>query len=216
MSRQTAIIAAALVIIAAPLAQAQVSLWGAGPVEESANIMRPAKARDFQVHDIVHIIVVIAAESTTEEEVSFERSSDANKSSIADFIALNGEANLLSSLTGHELDDVRLDLTATKTFDGAGTAEREDTLRTRLAAEIVEIKPNGNIVIEARSRVVKSRETTLITLTGVVRPQDVAPDNIIYSHNIANIDINYESSGPVSDANKRGWLLKLIDRVWPF
>ena len=216
MSKWTAMIAAALIIIAAPFARAQVSLWSGGTAGESANIMRPAKARDFQVHDIVHIIVVVAAESTTEEEVGLKKSSDSNKSSIADFIALNGEANVVSSLTGHELDDLRLDMSSQKAFEGAGTAEREDTLRTRLAAEIIEIKPNGNIVVEARSRVAKSRETTIITLTGVVRPQDVAPDNIIYSHNIADIDINYESSGPVSDANERGWLLKLLDSVWPF
>lgn len=209
-------LAAALIVITAPGAQAQVSLWSTAAEGESANIMRAVKARDFKVHDIVHIIVIVAAESTTEEEVSLEKSSDTNKLTIAEYIKLHDSGGLIPYLKGRRPEDLRFDVSAEKAFEGQGTAEREDTLRTRLAAEIVEIKPNGNLVVEARSRVAKSRETTIITLTGVVRPQDVAPDNVVYSYNIADVDINYESSGPVSDANKRGWFLKFLDKVWPF
>jgi len=209
--------AAALALLAAA-AGAQVSLWDAGPGgrSENASILRPVKARDFQVHDIVHIIVVVAAESTTEEETGLERSSDTNRFSLDRYIKLHNSGGLVPYLKGRQGEDLDFEASGEKEFEGEGTAEREDTLRTRLAAEIVEIKPNGNLAVEARSRVAKTREKTVITLSGVVRPQDVAPDNTVYSYNISDLDINYESSGPVSGANERGWFLKFLDKIWPF
>ena len=216
MRKLAAATAAALVALAGPALEAQVSLWSGGSDGQGASILRPVKARDFQVHDIIHIIVVVAAESTTEEEVGLEKSSDTNKLSIDQYLTLYDSGALIPYLKSRRPDDLGFDVSGEKAFEGEGTAGREDTLRTRLAAEIVEIKPNGTLVIEARSRVAKSREKTVITLTGLVRPQDVAPDNVVYSYNIADLDINYESSGPVTDANRRGWFLKFLNKVWPF
>ena len=71
-------------------------------------------------------------------------------------------------------------------------------------------------MIEARSRVTKSRETTMITLTGMVSPEDVTPENTVYSYDVADVDIRYESKGPIADANRRGWAQKVLDRLWPF
>ncbi len=210
--------AAVLAALAAPAAQAQVSLWGgtaSGAPGESVSLTRRVKARDFNVHDIIHIVVVVAAEATTEEETGLERRSAPNTLTIDEYIRLQSSGSLIPHLESRQTD-LGLDMSAQKAFEGDGRAERSDTLRTRLAAEIVEIKPNGNLVVEARSRVAKSREKTLITLSGTVRPQDVAPDNSVFSYNIANVDINYETSGPISGANERGWLLRLLDKVWPF
>ena len=97
-----------------------------------------------------------------------------------------------------------------------GSNDRTDLLRTRLAAEIVDRKPNGNLVIEAKHTFTKQRETTTITLSGTIRPQDVLPDNSVYSFYIADADIRYDSTGPVTDASKRGWLTKIVDKIWPF
>ncbi|MHC4712570.1 MAG: flagellar basal body L-ring protein FlgH [Planctomycetota bacterium] len=203
---------ATVILALAGAASGQVSLWSGGGEQ---NIARPAKMRDFEVHEIVHIVVIVTAESTTEEETELEKSSD-TKMSINEYIKLKQGDALLPYLKGRTPENLQLDLESDKTFEGEGTSEREDVMRTRVAAEIVEIKPNGNLVIEAKSRVRKSREQTVITLSGIVRPQDVGPDNSVYSYNIADLDINYESKGPVTDANRRGWFLRFLDAVWPF
>ncbi len=202
----------AIILALAGAAPGQVSLWNGGAEQ---NIARPSKTRDFEVHEIVHVVVIVTAESTTDEEVELEKSSD-TKLSINEYIKLVQGDALLPYLKGRTPEDLQLDLTSGKTFEGEGTSEREDVMRTRVAAEIVEIKPNGNLVIEAKNRVRKSREQTVITLSGLVRPQDVGPDNSVYSYNIADLDINYESKGPVTDANRRGWFLRFLDAVWPF
>jgi flagellar L-ring protein precursor FlgH len=205
-------LAAALVIMAASAcpALAQTSLWAKG-----AGISKSVKSRDFAVHDIVHVTVVVSAESTTDEKVEYEKNSS-SKMDIDQYLKLVKSGSIIPDLKSVSPTDLGLNMTAAKSFDGDGNSEREDALRTRLAAEIVEIKPNGNLVIEAKSRFTKSREKTLITLTGTVRPQDVDSENNVYSYNIADIDINYESSGPVTDANRRGWLQRTLDKLWPF
>lgn len=213
MKRTRTIFAAMAVSLSlAAAAAAQVSLWSGGSEQ---GITRPVKARDFSVHDIVHVVVIVSAESATDEQVDLEKKTDA-KMSLDQYIKLQANGLLLPYLKGHTPEDLAFDATSSKKFEGDGTAEREDTMRTRLAAEIIEIKPNGNLVIEAKSRVTKSREKTIITVTGVVRPQDVGADNTVYSYNVADVDINYETSGPVSDANRRGWFTKLLDALWPF
>lgn len=198
-----------------PEASAGGSLWTPEALAGEGNLTARVKGRAFQVHEIVHVIVLVSAQSTTDEEVELEKNSTA-KLSIDQYIKLVKGDALLPYLKGRKPGDLGLNLKSSKDFGGEGTAEREDTLRARLAAEIVEIKPNGNLVIEARSRITKSRETTMITLTGIVSPEDVTPENTIYSYDVADVDIRYESKGPVTDANRRGWAQKLLDKLWPF
>jgi len=224
--------AIAAVLLSAALACGQVSLWtskettaaGMPPVapgqkaEAKSNLLREVKSRDFKVHDIVSIVVSVSAEASTDEQADTEKKTDKLNFAIQQYLKLHkSDASAFGvDVKGVKPADLGIDMTSDKKFQGQGAAERTETLRTKLAAEIVEIKPNGNLVIEARHTVTKQREKTMITLSGVVRPQDVGPDNTVYSYNVADADIRYESSGPVTDANRRGWLSKLLDRIWPF
>lgn len=220
------------VLAAAGQAFGQVSLWapqatqttGAtataapGPKVSGANLLREVQARDFKVHDIVSVIVSLSAQASTNEAADTEKKTDKLNFAINQYLRLQKDQDSLTGVNvkGHKPTDLGVDMTSDKKFEGGGGADRTDTLRTRLSAEIVDIKPNGNLVIEARQKFTKQRETTTVTLSGVVRPQDVGPDNTVYSYNVADADIRYESSGPITDASRRGWLSKLIDKVWPF
>jgi flagellar L-ring protein precursor FlgH len=219
-----------LVIFAAGQAFAQVSLWGAqgtqsagaapavGPKAGGANLLREVQARDFKVHDIVSVVVSLSAQASTNEAADMEKKTDKVNFAIEQYLRLQKDEDSLLGVNvkGHKPTDLGVDMSSDKKFEGGGGTDRTDTLRTRLSAEIVDIKPNGNLVIEARQKFTKQRETTTVTLSGLVRPQDVGPDNMVYSYNVADADIRYESSGPITDASKRGWLSKVLDRVWPF
>ncbi len=226
--------AVAVFCVSCATASAQVSLWSspasAQPAAQgaqgssgqqqvvvvSANLLRDVKARNFQVHDILSVIVTVAAQASTEEQSDLEKKDSANNFKINQYIKLLHEGGPEFQLQGVKPQDLGLDMTSNRKFQNDGSNERTDILRTRIAAEIVDIKPNGNLVIEARHTFTKQKEKTVITLTGVVRPQDVLTDNTVVSYNVADADIRYESSGPVSDASKRGWLAKIMDKVWPF
>lgn len=221
---------ALLAVLAAGQAHGQVSLWGAqgtqaagtapaaGPKVGGANLLREVQARDFKIHDLVSVVVSISAQASTNEAADMEKKTDKVNFAIDQYLKLQkDEDNLLGvNVKGHKPTDLGVDMNSDKKFEGGGGTDRTDTLRTRLSAEIVDIKPNGNLVIEARQKVTKQRETTMVTLSGLVRPQDVGPDNTVFSYNVADADIKYESSGPITDASKRGWLSKVLDKVWPF
>ena len=213
-----ALAAMAAVILFGGAASGQVSLWtGASlpPAQKDAlNLTREVKGQAFKAHDIVSIVVSLSAQASTDEQTDLKKS-NADQLLIKQYLKLQPDGFGVN-LKGEKPDNLGLNWTGSRKSQGDGQADREDFLRTRLAAEIVDIKPNGNLVIEARQVFTKQREKTTITLTGVVRPQDVGADNVVFSYNVADADIRYESSGPVTDANKRGWLSRALDKIWPF
>lgn len=181
----------------------------------SVNLAHDVQTRDFSVHDILYIIVSISAQASTGEQTDAERKTDPNALVVQNYMRLTAEGGQVG-LKGVPGDDLALAMKSDRKTQNGGANDRSDTLRTRIAAEVTDIKPNGNLVIEARQKFTKQRETTTITLMGTIRPQDVGPDNVVYSYNVADADIIYDSAGPITDASRRGWLTKFLDKIWPF
>ena len=96
-----------------------------------------------------------------------------------------------------------------------GDTTREDTFTTRISGHIVDVKPNGNLVIEARSRIKHDEEEAIVTVTGVVRSTDLTPDNTVLSTKVANLTIDVKNTGAVRDASTRGWLTRALDFLKP-
>ena len=86
------------------------------------------------------------------------------------------------------------------------------TLSFSIEATVVDIRPNGNLVIEAHKQVQDNEDIWDQSLTGLIRPQDVLPNNTVQSENIAELMINKKEVGHVRDAYRRGWLTRLYDR----
>jgi flagellar L-ring protein precursor FlgH len=99
---------------------------------------------------------------------------------------------------------------------GEGDTNREDRLTTRLTGRILDVKPNGILVLEARARVQHDDEISEITLTGVCRKEDVTADNTVLSTQIANKEITVNNKGALRAAARRGWIPRLIDLIKPF
>ena len=81
---------------------------------------------------------------------------------------------------------------------------------------IVDVLPNGSLVIEGRRQTKIGGETTDAVLRGLVRQEDVTANNTVYSYNVAEASIQYLSKGPVSDAQRRGWFSWIWGKVTPF
>jgi flagellar L-ring protein precursor FlgH len=90
-------------------------------------------------------------------------------------------------------------------FKGDGTTSREGKLT-----------PNGNLFIVGSREIMVNNETQFITLSGVIRPRDISPDNIILSTCISDARIAYSGIGVVDDRQRPGWLANLLNRIWPF
>ena len=97
-----------------------------------------------------------------------------------------------------------------------GRADRKDIFETRVMAKVLDVKPNGNLIIGAHSRVKIGEEDQLIVLTGECNKNDIAPDNSILSDKVFALDVVTDNDGAMQDLANRGWLKRLMDDVKPF
>ena len=97
-----------------------------------------------------------------------------------------------------------------------GDSSREDKLTTRLTGKIIDVKPNGLLVLEARAKITHDEEISEITLTGTCRKEDVTADNTVLSTQIADKEVAVSNKGALRSAATRGWISKILDAVKPF
>ncbi len=101
-------------------------------------------------------------------------------------------------------------------YSGDGSYDRKDELTTRIQATVIDVKPNGTLVLEAAKTIEVDEERYTITVTGACRSIDVTPTNTILSTQIANLDIRVQHTGAIRDATRRGWFKRGLDLLRPF
>ena len=101
-------------------------------------------------------------------------------------------------------------------FDGSGATTRSGNLNAYITARVTEVLPGGNLQITGVREVEINNEKLIITLTGVIRPRDISPENVILSTYISDAKISYSGSGIINDRQRPGWLANLMNAVWPF
>ncbi len=99
---------------------------------------------------------------------------------------------------------------------GEGESKRESKLSTYITARVVDVMPNGNLVIEAKKEVMVNKEKQIVVLRGIIRPRDIDYYNTIESTKIADMQIKFVGKGPISEQARRGWLSWLLSIIWPF
>lgn len=101
-------------------------------------------------------------------------------------------------------------------FDGGGTINNSEQITARIAVHVVDVLPNGNLVIEGSRQTAFSGENQTVVLRGTVRQEDITANNVIFSYNISEASIKFVSSGSISDSQRKGWFTKIWDKVSPF
>lgn len=101
-------------------------------------------------------------------------------------------------------------------FNGNGQTTKQDSLTAYMTATVVDILPNGNLVIRGSRWTKVNDEMQQMILEGVVRPVDINRNNSVQSQNVAEAKIFMVGKGPVSQHQKPGWLGQILDFVAPF
>lgn len=104
----------------------------------------------------------------------------------------------------------------TNAFTGTGQTSQTDSMTAYMTATVVDVLPNGNLVIRGSRWTKVNDEMQQIILEGVVRPADISRSNAVLSQNVAEAKIFLLGKGPVSQHQKPGWLGQLLDFVAPF
>ncbi len=109
---------------------------------------------------------------------------------------------------------------SSKKLDAKADAQRSGTFTTTITATVIDVLPNGNLIVSGRRRLFVNQEEKMIEITGVVRPYDVSFSNTVLSSQIADARITFVGEGPLTEASKKGWLARGIEKglnfLWPF
>ena len=210
-----------LVVLSAPAAVAQERLPrrnGVRPERKVRTIrdyswifIDAPEQREMKVHDIVTVIVDDKSEATINSR--FNRTKNTNlKAELKEFIRLNEDGNL----TNAAANQPSIDAKSTSTLNSTGNLTDQEGMRFRIAATVVDVLPNGNLVLEARKSIRTNQDLWEYSLTGEVRSIDVSSNNTVMSEHIANLHIEKHQRGKVYSSTKRPWGVTLYDLLSPF
>ena len=199
MRRTLAVVSVVSVLVTSPCA-AQ-SLWREGA--NGGHLFADHRAR--AVNDIVTIIVV--EQSTQSRSANTTTSKSTNRTaSINDFPFL-----ALPTRNAKAATNMKFDISGDAEHEGKGSIDRSDRLTAQIPARVVKVLDNGNLVIEGRRAVLVNDETQTATISGVVRPQDITGTNTVLSSQIADAEVQIVGRGVLSEAQRPGFLYRLLD-----
>jgi flagellar L-ring protein precursor FlgH len=101
-------------------------------------------------------------------------------------------------------------------FAGEGQNNRDGELEAYVTARVVQVLPNGNLRILGKQEIQVNNETQYITLSGLIRPEDIDTNNEVQSAYVADARIAYSGRGAIADKQRPGWLMRVVDNAWPF
>ena len=101
-------------------------------------------------------------------------------------------------------------------FGGTGQTTQGNQLTGELAVTVVEVFPNGTMLVRGEKRVRLNRGNEYMQVQGLVRPADITPDNRVASSRLADARITYSGRGEIARAAREGWLQRFFNIVSPF
>jgi len=182
------------------------SLW----TTSQGSMFYDVKGRE--VGDIVTVNIYEKASATKEAKTSTDR----DFSTSADISGLFGLEKSIANRNAKLDPTALLGAKYTNGFEGNGKTSRKEDLIATLTTQVIEVLPNGNLRIEGGKTVTVNNEDQLIMLSGIVRSADISPLNVVDSMHILNAQIAYTGKGIISDKQKPGWMVRVLDNVWPF
>jgi len=166
------------------------------------------RGRNFQVGDLITVLLNESTQSARTQNSNLDRKTIntalptgfGNK--LGQVPVLNG---LQNSIAGAEIAS-----------NGTGQAAQQASLTGSIAVTVVEILSNGNLMVRGEKKLGLAEGTEVIQVSGVIRPQDIGPNDQVQSLRLANAQISYRGTGDLNDASKAGWGTSLMYKWWPF
>ena len=177
---------------------------------------RQAFFEDQRADDIGDILtVVLDIKDKAELDNESERTREADEG--AGLNALLGyEASLAEVLPEAVNNGSLVGANSESKHKGSGSIDREEKIKMKLAATIMQILPNGNMVVQGRQEVRVNFEKRILELAGVIRPQDINIDNSISYDKVAEARVSYGGKGQITDVQQPRYGQQVYDVLFPF
>ena len=179
------------------------------------NLFSDTKA--MRVNDIVTVII---EEQVQQSSQASKKLNEANTNAGGIFdAAISGNASLMGKSLNIGKTGIGLNLPtmeSSRTFQGSGTQQRNESFQTTVSARIVKILKNGNYFIAGRREVYLDGQKQMIEVSGVIRPQDIGADNTINSKYISDAKIAYKTEGDLKRYTDENWFSKFWSSIAPW
>lgn len=161
----------------------------------------------YRIHDVVSIVVTESLAASTDGQVKNSRASNASSSITALFGAVK-PSNALQNLLGQN---------SASGLTAQGQSTTNSSLVTTFGAEVMDVLPNGMLVVQATRQITFSQQTQLIRLRGLVRPEDVSAQNQVLSTAMTDLELEVTGKGIVNDSTYRqNPLVRLLEKLVVF
>jgi len=180
------------------------SLWNS-PANSQIGMYADKTAR--RIGDIVTVIVSESSQLASSVKMSTSKesnmSNDFTRLFFDDVLRRNSEA---------PSTDIKI---GTNTHEGSGSLDNSHSITAQISVQVVDVLPNGNLVIEGVRVLTYAGETYYMLTQGICRPSDVATDNTISSSQIADARIEVVAEGSLTEAERQGWMTRMFNRYSP-
>ena len=179
------------------------SIWSS----EGRLVRLGTDAKAFRLHDVVSVVVSESLVASTDGQVKNSRASSASSGLTGLFGKLKSSNNL-QNLMGS---------TAASALTAQGQSTTNSSLTTTFGAEVVDVLPNGMLVVQATRQLTFSQQTQLIKLRGLVRPEDVSAQNEVESTAMTDLELEVTGKGIVNDSTYRqNPLVRFLEKLVVF
>jgi flagellar L-ring protein precursor FlgH len=179
------------------------SLWvAAGPLSTFATDYKARNAGDLIV---IHLVDNFSAATNGENKQQRQFAAQSSVTSLLGKLsASNTLQNLLNGASSHSLD-------------GKGQSTMSSNVSMNLAAQVLEVLPNGVLVVQAARDIAVGNDRQTVILRGLVRPGDLGADNSISSNSVANLQVEIKGKGAVAEASRQpNIVVRLLLRLFTF
>jgi len=159
--------------------------------------------------EIGDLVTIVIAESTSASNRASTET--AKKLNTDGELTVKGFLQWITSLPAEisPLEDINF--TPSEDFEGEGKVSTTGAFQTRLTAMVKEVLPNGNLIIEGERAITISKDSAILTIIGVIDPDDITNDNTVSSTQIAELEILYEGEGIIADRQHDGILSRIFN-----
>jgi flagellar L-ring protein precursor FlgH len=165
------------------------------------------KGRNFQVGDVITVLLNESTQAARTQNGTITR--DSSNTLIPEGLKSYG-AGLGGFMKGINMAG------GSVSNKGTGAADQQASLNGSVAVSVVEVMPNGNLVLRGEKQLALTEGSEIIQVAGIIRPDDVAPNNTVQSRRLANAQIAYRGTGDLANATRAGWGTSALLKLWPF
>jgi flagellar L-ring protein precursor FlgH len=157
---------------------------------------------------VCYVLTIRLTESTNASK------SAATKTAKTTAVNNTGPTILGRTITASGVPIFTTTLNGADSFDGEGSSTQGNTLAGSLTVTVMEVQPNGNLVIQGDKTLRLNQGDEFVHVSGVVRRADIATDNTVTSDKVADAHISYSGKGVIDSANRMGWLARFFNSAF--